>query len=297
MKLNPISEELEWRLFEWVEGNLTPEECAELEIIISKDANLQAHVAALKAIQLESDFSDLLDNQTKLSLKHYSIKTATIPTAKNQSVQWIWKIAAAIVVLILSTVVYQYNLPKTNGHFAEQRLSPENKKQQKSSLKQPINGKTNSSIAMKTIENQFVNSKNGVTIKQQAASISKINGNEHPLIIATTLPNNIKQTITETIAKPSISQANKSINREANVPKIEEETIVMMSPTAKSNPKEFVKMAWGNVKEMMRQGKLPKIILSPVKTENNHRIPDVNLGIQVNQMSFVRTVNYNPTHN
>lgn len=297
MKLNPISEELEWRLFEWVEGNLTPEESAELETIISQDANLQNHVAALKATQIGNEFSDLLDDQTKSSLKHYSIKTTSIPTAETHSFQRIWKIAATIVVLMISTVVYQQNHPKTNGNVAKQRLSPENKIYQNPRLQQQINGEANTSTAIKSPNYQAFNSKTDIITKQQATPLSKITTVEHPLIIATTLPIYGQQTNTEKIAIPQINPAIKTINNEANTPKIEEETIVMMSPTAKSNPKEFAKMAWGNMKEMMRQGKLPKIIISPIKNEENQRIPDVNFGIQMNQMSFVKTVSYNPTHN
>ncbi len=304
MKLNPISEELEWRLFEWVEGNLTSEESAELELIISQDPNLKAHVEALKSTQLEINFSSTLDNQTKISLKHHTIKPISTTSAQSQFLRnkWVRQVAAAILVLIISTVVYKQNQPKTHGSIAEKQISsPTTKIAQRPTLVQSNQDEVMPS-AQKEMKFRRINrltnhaNFNQTSSKNFALDNSKKTP-EHPLIVATTLPTNIKKSNIEIIAKPQSNGAiNKGIN-ETGAPNIEEETIVMLSPSAKEDPKEFVKMAWGNVKEMMRQGKLPKIILSPVKTENNHRIPDVNLGIQVNQMSFVRTVNYNPTHN
>ncbi len=329
MKPNPITEELEWQLFDWLEGNLSAEEAAILEKTIQNNPEIQQYVAQFKATYLNESFStnsaysnpsnststpstsatlststsvnpnntyhpeEILEASFKQALKKHNNKFVYIVSSKSYYKNW--SAAAAIAVLITTISVFYINKKSSQPNYP----TIANLITKTSSLPSPTkNNQENNNGVQSPTQNTIRLSANN----QQLATLTKSeppnqnNGlNTHPLLIATSLPTDQNSVLSVEKNKEAPYIPNMSLAQSTSQP-IDEETIVMISSPQK--PKEIAQMAWINVKEMMRQGKLPKIILKPQKSTGNQQlIPDMNIGIQVNQMSFVRTVSYHPTQN
>lgn len=307
MKPNLITEELEWQIFDWLEGNLSAEESEILEKTIQNNPELQQHVNLLKATYLNSKFSsdsafentnisntkndtqEKLETSFKASLKKSDYPLSFFIAYKNN----FWKVAASVSLLITAANFYFFNSHSnpTPNTAVTASLQTKHAKPIHKDSKNAIAGSVKSSFSStQTVE--------GLTAPFTAKQAS--NHTSNPIPGNPVLPvasNKISHpTYVDAITNGEVPKINSQILAQSESLPTEEETVVMLSSPQK--PKEIAQVAWTNVKEMMRQGKLPKIILKPQKANGNQQlIPNMNIGIQVNQMSFVRTVSYHPTQN
>lgn len=205
MKPSPITEDLEWQLFELLEGNLPPDIAAQLQQRIQQDVHLQAHYQALAqtySIPTSTEFPE------KESLKKRSVRN---------TIYFYTSLSAAAAVAIL----WFFNANRAIQPVQPQQLRVAQNtlsEQPQASALEPPAPSANSvryPIARK-IENANTKFDDPNNVHELVSAITNTSPSIHPLITATEPIRKVRNINDSAKAQPVIIQRSPSILANTN---------------------------------------------------------------------------------
>jgi hypothetical protein len=273
MKPSPITEDLEWQLFELLEGNLPPNIAEQLQQRIEKDIHLQAHYQALAqtySIPTSTEFPE------KESLKKRSVRNTiyfytSLSAAAAVAILWFFNANRAI------QPVQPQQLRVAQNTLSEQPLA--------SALEPPVPSANSVRypIARKI---EYANTKfdDPNNVHELVSAITNTSPSIHPLITATEPIRKVRNINDSAKAQPVIIQRSPSIlantNNQPPSPKIAQQ----------KTKKELLKSFYQDARRMIENGHVPHINVRTVNKDQDW-MPEFQVGLTIENNVILTSFN------
>lgn len=271
MKPSPITEDLEWQLFELLEGNLPPDIAAQLQERIRHDANLNAHYQALAqtySLPTATEFPE------KESLKKRSVRNTisfytSLSAAAAVAILWFFNANRAI------QPVQPQQLSSTQSdapaHLPPSAISPTSP----SSNTVRYHDEKKSVYAI----DKIINPKN---TQERVSPNPNTSVTIHPLITATESIRKVQNINDSAKAQPTNTQRSQSIwaNNQQPSPKIAQQ----------KTKKELLKSFYQDARRMIENGHVPHINVKTVNKDEDW-MPEFQVGLKLENNVILTSFN------